>query len=247
MLMHQGYAFNRRSGHIQESINECINKRNNESMFLSRARSPPTPNQSIKINLKRIMLFWVHQIWVQCPDPLFTSCVTFRVTSLNLSSPNSKWGMVTARCKSQEDQLETRMKCLVLRNCSGNGEKDKPFCGCVSEGLPCPPSPHPPPSPQPPNSALGSIPQSLPGVFKVMPGVSEKSLIFELRLMYYGRGLTSWWGCRKPRILTAVLWIPSKRRLMGHQEGRGQCPQCRLPCTAHSFSSGGGAGLVLKT
>lgn len=116
------------------------------------------------------------------------------------------------------------MKCLVLRNCSGNGEKDKPFCGCVSEGLPCPPSPHPPPSPQPPNSALGSIPQSLPGVFKAMPGVSEKSLIFELRLMYYGRGLTSWWGCRKPRIFDSGLVDPQQAEADGAPRGERAVP-----------------------
>lgn len=100
--------------------------------------------------------------------------------------------------------------------------------------------------PPPPTLSWAPSPQSLPGVFKVMPGVSEKSLMSELMLMYYGRGLTSWWGCGKPGILTVVLWIPRRRRLMGTKRGEGSARNADFHAQRTASPPGQGR-LVLKT
>ena len=52
-----------------------------------------------------------------------------------------------------------------------------------------------------------------------------------------GRGLNCGEGYRKPRTLTVVSWVPSRRRLTGHKEER-QHPQCRLPHMASLQAQG---------
>ena len=53
----QGCRFDSWSGHMEESISECINKWNNKSMFLSLLLLPPSSlsvSKSINKNFKRL-------------------------------------------------------------------------------------------------------------------------------------------------------------------------------------------------
>ena len=58
-----------------------------------------------------------------------------------------------------------------------------------------------------------------------------------------GRGLNCGEGSRKPRTLTVVSWVPSRRRLTGHKEERA-APA--MQASTHGFSAGTGPALALN-
>ena len=72
--IHQGCEFIPRSGHIQESTNECINKWNNKSMFLSFSLKLKT---CLKINILQKNMISKHIKMLISSHVTFTQQTTF--------------------------------------------------------------------------------------------------------------------------------------------------------------------------